>query len=94
MPQDQAGGRAITSIAEKIGCAAETLQNWVLQAERDRGRRPGLRTHERARFKQFERENVDLRCANKTWGWRRRISRRRSSTVEPSDGRVHRDEAL
>ena len=26
---------AITSIAEKIGCSAETLRNWVRQAERD-----------------------------------------------------------
>ena len=34
---------AITSIAEKIGCAAETLRSWVRQAERDGGRRPGLR---------------------------------------------------
>ena len=32
---------AITSIAEKIGCAAETLRSWVRQAERDAGRRPG-----------------------------------------------------
>jgi transposase len=31
---------AITSIAEKIGCAAETLRSWVRQAERDGGRRP------------------------------------------------------
>ena len=64
MRQDQAGGRAITSIAEKIGCAAETLRSWVRQAERDGGRRPGLTTDERARCKQFERENVELRRAN------------------------------
>ena len=51
MRQDQAGGRAITSIAEKIGCAAETLRSWVRQAERDGGRRPGLKTDERARFR-------------------------------------------
>ena len=55
---------AITSIAEKIGCAAETLRSWVRQAERDGGRRPGLTTDERARFKQLERENVELRRAN------------------------------
>src|SRR2546428_4498631 len=52
---------AITSIAEKIGCAAETLRSWVRQAERDGGQRPGLTTDERARFKQLERENVELR---------------------------------
>src|SRR2546426_11563143 len=55
---------AITSIAEKIGCAAETLRSWVRQAERDGGQRPGLTTDERARFKQLERENVELRRAN------------------------------
>jgi transposase-like protein len=55
---------AIASIAEKIGCAAETLRSWVRQAERDGGRRPGLTTDERARFKQLERENVELRRAN------------------------------
>src|SRR6266478_2030781 len=55
---------AITSIAEKIGCAAETLRSWVRQAERDGGRRPGLTTDERARSKQLECENVELPRAN------------------------------
>ena len=55
---------AITSIAEKIGCAAETLRSWVRRVERDGGRRPGLTTDERTRFKQLERENVELRRAN------------------------------
>jgi transposase len=54
----------ISSIAEKIGCAAETLRSWVRQAERDAGRRPGLTTDERARLKQLERENFELRRAN------------------------------
>src|SRR5207237_10466508 len=48
---------AITSIAEKIGCTAETLRKWVRQAERDQGTRPGLTTEERQRLKQLEREN-------------------------------------
>src|SRR2546426_8273598 len=55
---------AIGSIAEKIGCSAETLRNWVRQAERDQGRRPGLTTDERQRLKQLERENFELRRAN------------------------------
>jgi transposase len=55
---------AIVSIAEKIGCAAETLRHWVRQAERDQGRRPGLTTEERQRLKQLERENFELRRAN------------------------------
>ena len=32
---------AIASIAAKIGCTAQTLRNWVRQAERDAGERPG-----------------------------------------------------
>jgi transposase len=55
---------AMVSIAEKFGCSAETLRNWVRQAERDQGKRPGLTTEERARLKQLERENFELRRAN------------------------------
>ena len=55
---------AITSIAEKIGCTAETLRKWVRQAERDQGTRSGLTTEERQRLKQLERENFELRRAN------------------------------
>jgi transposase len=55
---------AITSIAGKMGCTAETLRNWVRRAERDAGKRPGLTTSERERFKQLERENRELRRAN------------------------------
>jgi|SRR6266851_7528199 transposase len=54
----------IRSIAEKIGCTAETLRSWVRQAERDAGQRAGLTTDERARLKLLERENVELRRAN------------------------------
>jgi transposase-like protein len=49
------------SIAEKIGCTAETLRKWVRQKERDEGRRPGLSTEERQRLKDLERENRELR---------------------------------
>ena len=33
---------AITSIASKSRCAAETLRLWMRRAERDTGQRPGL----------------------------------------------------
>lgn len=55
---------AIRSIAEKIGCAPETLRIWVRQAERDAGQRPGLTTDERARLKELERENRELKRTN------------------------------
>jgi len=55
---------AIVSIAAKIGCAAQTLHNWVAQAERDRGVRAGLSTDERERMKALERENRELRQTN------------------------------
>ncbi len=55
---------AIGSIAAKIGCTADTLRQWVRQAELDQGRRPGLTTEERERLKQLERENRELRRAN------------------------------
>mgnify|MGYP002065577130 CR=1 FL=1 len=52
------------SIAEKLGCTAETLRTWVRQAERDAGKRPGLTTTERERLKELERENRELRHTN------------------------------
>ena len=55
---------AISSIAAKIGCTAETLRLWVRRTERDQGKRAGLTTDERERLKALERENRELRQAN------------------------------
>jgi len=55
---------AICSIAEKIGCSAETLRKWVRRTEVDTGRRAGLTSEEKARIKELERENRELRRAN------------------------------
>ncbi len=55
---------AICSIAEKVGCTAETLRKWVRRAERDSGRRSGLTTDERQRLKDQEREIRELKRAN------------------------------
>ena len=55
---------AISSIAAKLGCTAETLRKWVRQAERDTGRRQGLTTDEQQRVKELERENRELKRAN------------------------------
>jgi transposase-like protein len=55
---------AIESVASKIGCAAQTLCNWVRQAERDLGKRDGPSTGEKQRVKDLEREVRELRRAN------------------------------
>lgn len=56
--------KAIESISSKIGVHRETLRLWVRRAETDAGERPGLTTDERARIRQLERENKELRRAN------------------------------
>ena len=55
---------AILSIAGKIGCTAQTLNEWVKKAEVDSGRKPGLTTNMAAKLKTLERENRELREAN------------------------------
>jgi transposase len=56
---------AIRSIAEKVGCNAETLRLWVRRSEREGGGRAGLGgADERDRLKALERENRELRRAN------------------------------
>ena len=55
---------AILSIAQKIGCTADTLRTWVRRVEVDTGRRNGLTSDERGRMKELERENRELRRAN------------------------------
>ena len=54
----------ILSIAGKIGCTAQTLNEWVKKTERDTGRKPGPTTEIAARLKSLERENRELRQAN------------------------------
>jgi transposase-like protein len=80
---------AITSIASKFGCAAETLRLWVRQAERNAGQRPGLITEEQQRPKLLERENRELRRANEILRKASANLPRRSSTAAGRDGRAH-----
>ena len=55
---------AITSIATKIGCSAQTLRNWIQRRATDSGQRPGVTSEEQARVKALEREVKELRRAN------------------------------
>ncbi len=55
---------AIRSIAEKIGCSPESLRKWLRRTEVDSGLRDGVTSDERARMKDLEKENRELRRAN------------------------------
>jgi len=54
----------IESIAPKIGCAPQTLNDWVRKYEVDTGTRDGVTSAERERVKELEREVKELRRAN------------------------------
>ena len=55
---------AIESIAPKIGCVPQTLNEWVRKIEIDTGLRDGITSEERDRIKALEREVKELRRAN------------------------------
>ena len=54
----------IASISSKVGCAAQTLNEWVKKAEIDSGRRAGVSSEMAEKMKALERENRELRQAN------------------------------
>jgi transposase len=56
---------AILSVADKIGCTQEALRQRVRREERDSGLRASVSSDESDRLKQLERENRELKRANK-----------------------------
>ena len=64
-PEHGSRWATVVSIAGKIGCTAQTLNEWVKKAERDSGK-PGLTSDMAARLKALERENRELRQANES----------------------------
>ena len=56
---------AVKSIAAKLGIGtAQSLRNWVRQAEVDAGERPGVTSSEAEEIKRLKRENAELRRVN------------------------------
>ena len=49
--------QAVMSIAAKIGCTPQTLNDWVKKAEVDSGRRAGIPSDLAEKMKALEREN-------------------------------------
>ncbi len=64
--QVQHGSRwqAVLSISAKIGCAPQTLNDWVKKAEVDIGKRAGVSSEIAEKMNALERENRELRQAN------------------------------
>nr|WP_087881161.1 non-homologous end-joining DNA ligase [Nitrobacter vulgaris] len=62
--EHQSRWAAITSVAAKIGCTGQTLNDWVKKSEVDTGKRPRASTDMTAKMKSLERENRELRQAN------------------------------
>ena len=55
---------AIESVAQKIGCAPQSLHEWVRKTEVDSGKRAGVPTDTAEKMKALEREVRELRQAN------------------------------
>ncbi len=62
--QHESRWAAILSISSKIGCAPQTLNEWVKKAEVDRGDRAGITTEMAEKLKSLERGNRELKQAN------------------------------
>lgn len=62
--QHESRWQAIVSISAKIGCSANTLNDWVKKAEIDLGDRAGVSTEMAEKMKALERENRELKQAN------------------------------
>ena len=55
-------GRTPEELAEKLEATAQSIRNWVAQADRDAGQRAdGLTTEERDELRRLRRENKTLR---------------------------------
>jgi transposase len=54
----------IREIASRLGVHVESVRNWVRQASIDSGDAPGVTSDDKARIRQLEKENAELRRAN------------------------------
>ncbi len=62
--QHESRWSAILSISTKIGCAPQTLNEWIKRSEVDSGKRAGIPSDLAEKMKALERENRELRQAN------------------------------
>jgi transposase-like protein len=62
--QHRSRWQAVLSISSKIGCAPQTLNDWLNKAEVNSGKRAGVTSEMSEKMKALERENRELRRAN------------------------------
>ena len=62
--QHESRWSAILSISTKIGCAPQTLNEWMKKADVDSGKRAGIPSEMAEKMKALEREVRELRQAN------------------------------
>jgi transposase len=63
-PQHSSDWSAISSIAAKIGCSAESLRRWIIQSKGTDANKLGTPKVDGDRLALLERENRELRRAN------------------------------
>lgn len=83
---------ACVAIGPKVGVGVESLRRWVLQAQVDDSRRPGITTAEQQRIRDLEREVRDLKEVNEILK-ASSIFFARSSARATADLRIHRPDA-
>jgi transposase-like protein len=81
---------AMTSIASKIGCTAETLRRWCREEASRRTAPAALAADDQARLKLLEREVRNCGAPTRSCARHQRILRWRSSTAARNDDVVHR----
>ena len=81
---------AVSSIAGKIGCTAQTLNEWVKRFERDSGVRAGVPSEVAERLKAWSGRTATSGGSTRSCARRAPILPRRSSTAGSSHDRVHR----
>jgi transposase-like protein len=62
--QHESRWAAIVSISSKIGCAPQTLNEWVKKIEVDTGQRGGITPEQAEKMKALERDVRELKQAN------------------------------
>ena len=54
----------IREVAQQLGVHVESVRNWVRQSRVEAGEAAGVPSEDRARIRQLEKENAELRRAN------------------------------